>query len=64
MGSVGLTAAIYAPRETALCQGQLLPLYQNMALFSLMGTAFGGDGYSTFGLPDLRGTAPVGTGSA
>ncbi|MFM7553463.1 MAG: phage tail protein [Actinomycetota bacterium] len=64
IGSVGLTAAIYAPRETALCQGQLLPIFQNIALFSLVGTTFGGDGIQTFGLPDLRGTAPVGTGSA
>jgi len=64
IGSVGLTAAIYAPRETALCYGQLVPIGQNMALFSLMATTFGGDGIQTFGLPDLRGTAPVGTGSA
>jgi microcystin-dependent protein len=45
----------FAPRGFALCQGQLLPISQNTALFSLLGTTFGGDGRTTFGLPDLRG---------
>lgn len=62
IGSVGLTAAVYAPRETALCQGQLVPINQNQALFSLMGIAYGGNGVATFGLPDLRGAVPIGTG--
>jgi microcystin-dependent protein len=46
----------------ALCQGQLLPISQNAALFSLLGTTYGGDGQSTFGLPDLRGRAALGMG--
>jgi len=62
IGSVGLTAAGFAPRETALCQGQLVAIDQNMALFSLVATAYGGDGQVTFGLPDLRGAVPIGTG--
>lgn len=52
----------FAPRGWALCEGQLLPIAQNTALFSLLGTTFGGDGRSTFGLPDLRGRLPVGMG--
>jgi microcystin-dependent protein len=45
----------FAPRGWALCDGQLLPISQNSALFSILGTTFGGDGRSNFGLPDLRG---------
>jgi microcystin-dependent protein len=45
----------FAPRGWALCDGQLLPINQNQALFSLLGTTYGGDGRTTFGLPDLRG---------
>lgn len=45
----------FAPRGWALCDGQLLPIAQNTALFSLLGTTYGGDGRTTFGLPDLRG---------
>lgn len=45
----------FAPRGWALCDGQLLPISQNQALFSLLGTTYGGDGRTTFGLPDLRG---------
>lgn len=52
----------FAPRGWALCEGQLLPIAQNTALFSLLGTTFGGDGRTTFGLPDLRGRVPVGEG--
>lgn len=52
----------FAPRGWALCQGQLLPISQNQALFALLGTTFGGDGQVTFGLPDLRGRVPVGWG--
>lgn len=50
----------FAPHGWALCDGQLLPLSQNTALFSLLGTTYGGDGRSTFGLPDLRGAVAVG----
>src|SRR3954454_4565451 len=50
----------FAPRGWALCNGQLLPISQNTALFSLLGTMYGGDGKSTFALPDLQGSAGVG----
>ena len=49
----------FAPRGWAWCAGQLLPLSQNTALFSLLGTTYGGDGKSTFALPDLEGRAPM-----
>lgn len=49
----------YAPRSWALCNGQLLPINQNQALFSLLGTTYGGDGRVNFALPDLRGRAPI-----
>jgi microcystin-dependent protein len=51
----------FAPRGWAFCNGQLLPISQNTALFSLLGTYYGGDGKSTFGLPDLQGAAPMAT---
>lgn len=53
----------FAPRGWALCDGQLLPISQNTALFSLLGTTFGGDGRTTFALPDTRGRAGVGVGN-
>ncbi|HZV35418.1 MAG TPA: tail fiber protein [Verrucomicrobiae bacterium] len=53
---VGFT---FAPKGWATCDGQLLPISQNTALFSLLGTDFGGDGKSTFGLPNLQGSAPM-----
>lgn len=53
----------FAPRGWALCNGQLLPINQNQALFSLLGTTFGGDGRVNFGLPDLQGRTPIHTGS-
>lgn len=49
----------FAPRGWAFCDGQLLPISQNTALFSLLGTMYGGDGKSTFALPDLRGSVPM-----
>ncbi|HXM34528.1 MAG TPA: tail fiber protein [Pyrinomonadaceae bacterium] len=49
----------FAPKGWALCNGQLLPINQNQALFSLLGTTFGGDGRVNFGLPDLRGRTPI-----
>src|SRR5688500_7618096 len=49
----------FSPRGWAWCNGQILPISQNTALFSLLGTAYGGDGKSTFGLPDLQGRAPM-----
>ncbi len=53
----------FAPRGWAFCQGQLLPISQNTALFSLVGTAYGGDGRTTFGLPDLRDRFAIGVGN-
>ncbi len=52
----------YAPRQTTLCHGQLLSIAEYSAVFALLNTNFGGDGRSTFGVPDLRGRSPVGTG--
>lgn len=49
----------FPPRGWALCNGQLLPINQNQALFSLLGTTYGGDGRQTFGLPNLQGRAPI-----
>src|SRR5207245_260420 len=49
----------FAPRGWATCDGQLMPISQNTALFSLLGTFYGGDGKSTFGLPNLQGSAPM-----
>ena len=49
----------FAPRGWAHCDGQILPISQNQALFSLLGTTYGGDGRTTFGLPDLRGRVPT-----
>jgi microcystin-dependent protein len=53
----------FAPRGWALCNGQLLPINQNQALFSLLGTTFGGDGRVNFALPDLRARSPIHVGS-
>ncbi len=53
----------FAPRGWAFCQGQLLPISQNQALFSLLGTIYGGDGRTTFALPDLQGRIPMGAGN-
>jgi microcystin-dependent protein len=53
----------YAPKGWAMCNGQFLPINQNQALFSLLGTTFGGDGRVTFALPDLRGQTPIHVGS-
>ena len=54
---------VFAPKGWALCNGQLLPINQNQALFSLLGTTFGGDGRVNFALPDLRGRTPLHVGS-
>ncbi|GMA15239.1 phage tail protein (plasmid) [Deinococcus metallilatus] len=53
----------FAPRGWALCNGQLLPINQNQALFSLLGTTYGGDGRTTFALPNLQGRVPIHAGS-
>jgi microcystin-dependent protein len=52
----------FAPTGWAQCNGQLLPISQNTALFSLLGTFYGGDGKSTFALPDMQGNVPIGQG--
>ena len=62
IGEITLFAGNYAPRGWAFCQGQLLSIAQNTALFSILGTTYGGDGQTTFALPDLRGRAPIGPG--
>jgi microcystin-dependent protein len=54
----------FAPKGWAWCDGQLLPISQNTALFSLLGTTYGGDGKSTFALPDLQGNAPMHPGQS
>ncbi len=56
-------AGNFAPRNWAFCHGQLLAISSNAALFSLLGTAYGGDGRTTFGLPDLRGRVMMGQGT-
>ena len=53
----------FAPKGWALCNGQLLPINQNQALFSLLGTTFGGDGRVNFGLPNLQGKTPIHVGN-
>jgi microcystin-dependent protein len=62
LGSLLLVPYNFAPSGWALCHGQLLPISQNTALFSLLGTTYGGDGVTTFALPDLRGRVPISSG--
>jgi microcystin-dependent protein len=62
IGEIDLVPFNFPPRGWAFCDGQLLPINQNQALFSLLGTTYGGDGRTTFALPDLRGRSPVHVG--
>ena len=62
IGELRLFGFNFAPRGWALCQGQLMSISQNTALFSLLGTMYGGNGQTTFGLPDLRGRTALGFG--
>lgn len=62
IGEIRLFAGNFAPRSWALCQGQLLAISTNTALFSVIGTIYGGDGRTTMGLPDLQGRAAIGAG--
>lgn len=62
VGEIRMFAGNFAPRGWAFCDGQLLAVSQNDALFSLLGTIYGGDGRTTFGLPDLRGRVPIHAG--
>src|SRR4051794_20834717 len=64
MGEVKMISWNYPPKGWAFCNGQLMPINQNQALFSLYGTTFGGDGRVNFGLPDLRGRVPVHAGNS
>ncbi|MGB0712100.1 MAG: phage tail protein [Gammaproteobacteria bacterium] len=59
IGQITMAGFNFPPRDWSFCDGAILPIAQNQALFSLLGTQFGGDGRTTLGLPDLRGRAPV-----
>lgn len=63
LSEIRLMSFVFAPKGWALCNGQLLPINQNQALFALLGTTFGGDGRVNFALPDLRGRTPIHVGS-
>ncbi|UES54141.1 phage tail protein [Roseibium aggregatum] len=63
VGEIRMFAGNFAPRGWAYCDGQLLAVSQNDALFSLLGTIYGGDGRTTFGLPDMRGRIPLHAGT-
>lgn len=63
IGMVILFGGNFAPRGWALCDGQLLPISENTSLFSILGTTYGGDGRTTFALPDLRGRVPMHPGN-
>jgi microcystin-dependent protein len=62
LGEIRIFGFNFAPQGWAMCAGQLLPISQNTALFSLLGTFYGGDGITTFALPDLRGRVPMSLG--
>ncbi|KFF48664.1 tail protein [Gammaproteobacteria bacterium MFB021] len=62
IGAISGWAPNFAPRNWAFCQGQLLPVSQYQTLFSILGTTYGGDGRTTFALPDLQGRVPIGEG--
>lgn len=64
IGEIQYYAFNFAPRSWALCDGQVLPINSNQALFSLLGTTFGGDGRTSFALPDMRGRAPIHDGGS
>lgn len=63
LAEVKMVGFNFPPRGFATCDGQILPINQNQALYSLLGTTYGGDGRTSFGLPDLRSRAPVGVGT-
>lgn len=64
LSEIRIMSFVFAPKGWALCNGQLLPINQNQALFSLLGTTFGGDGRVNFALPDLRGRTPIHVGGS
>jgi microcystin-dependent protein len=59
LGEIKIMSFGFAPQSWAMCNGQFLPINQNQALFSLLGTMYGGNGQTTFALPDLRGQVPI-----
>src|ERR687887_2296644 len=59
VGEIRIFAGNFAPTGWALCAGQLMPISQNTALFSILGTFYGGDGKTTFALPNLQGSSPM-----
>lgn len=63
VGEIRMFAGNFAPAGWQFCEGQLLPISENETLFQLIGTTYGGDGQSTFGLPDLRGRVPIHSGN-
>ncbi len=63
IGEIRMVGFPFAPKGWALCEGQLMAISTNNALFALLGTTYGGDGRTTFALPDLRGRLPAGTGN-
>jgi microcystin-dependent protein len=63
LSELRIMSFVFAPKGWALCNGQFLPINQNQALFSLLGTTYGGNGQTTFALPDLRGRTPIHVGS-
>jgi microcystin-dependent protein len=64
ISEIQIFAFPFAPKNWAQCNGQLMPIAPNQALFSLLGTTYGGNGTTTFALPDLRGRTPIGMGNA
>lgn len=64
IGQIMMVGFNFAPKGWALCDGQLLPIAQNQALFSLLGTFYGGDGRTTFALPNLQGRVPIHQGNS
>ncbi len=63
LGQISMFAGTFAPRGYSYCSGQLVPIDQNDALFALIGTTYGGDGQTTFALPDMRGRLPISQGT-
>ena len=63
LGEIKMFGGNFAPRNWALCEGQILGISNNQSLFSILGTTYGGDGRTSFGLPDLRGRSAVGAGT-
>ena len=63
IGEIRMFAATFSPRNWAYCNGQLMPIAQNQALFSILGTTYGGNGVQTFGLPNFQSRVAIGTGN-